>query len=392
MTSRVLSTFVFVSLISSVAAVDPADLKLQITNRTEDVKFSILDPAPKDITSNRKMPTLLSSPMSREKRQARFSTSTLKWVRMRYGNSLPRGAVYIYNSYVKRYDYVCKCGCQAGFYTPGDMCRYPYSHKELKCYSFQVLVNKDNFEILTWKDSSYGKVPQNSVRTCSTRDIYVGQNKYGLGKVHVSQKCFYLPWKGKEYWYRHYKVLTFTNRISREHISKVRYKIWEAKTTNYPEILIRSTIVNNQLNSIIKTFTLSKTYKEEKRWDTSTAITVAGPASISARLPFFTLAGIKYSAVITKQLSGGTSIMLPKSISINVKVRVPPQHSCRVSLCGHRYKIKIPFTARFSRTYQNGVTRRTSISGMYSGVNVIDLRSVVDRCVPLSDAKRLSLE
>ncbi|XP_044187023.1 natterin-3-like [Thunnus albacares] len=391
MTSRVLSTFFFVSLVSLVAAVDPADLKLQTTDRTEDVKFSVLNPAPKDITSNRKMQTdqfLLSSPMSRQKRQARSSTSTLKWVRMRSGNSLPSGAVYIYNTYGKRYDYVCKCGCQAGYYGRGTLCRYPGVAKVVTCSQFEILVNKDNFEVLEWTSSSNGKVPQNSVKTCSNQDIYVGKNVYGLGKVQVRHKHFFLPWYGTLYKYASYQVLTFNKKISREHISDVKYNIKAAKITGYsPKIMVKSSIVNNQWIPFMKTITFSKKYQEEKRWGTSIAITAGVRASITAGIPFFSSAGFKVSAVTTKQCSSGSTMMMSKTLSMKEDVPVPEEHSCIVSLWGHRYRVKVPFTARLSRTYRNGVTRRTSISGMYSGVNVAGFSAVVDRCDPLSDAQ-----
>ncbi|GLD75238.1 natterin-3-like isoform X1 [Lates japonicus] len=132
------------------------------------------------------------------------SALQLDRVNVYYNEASCNGAISIYNRYAGRIDYVCKYGCEAGFYNPtmGPKCHYPYLEKEYLGSPFEILVNKDNFEFMEWKEGSYGSVPQNSVQTCSHKDKYVGKNKYGLGKVQVMHEAFFLPWEGKEYWYR----------------------------------------------------------------------------------------------------------------------------------------------------------------------------------------------
>lgn len=82
----------------------------------------------------------------------------LEW--LNWEGSLPNGAVAIYNSYTQRTDYVCKHNCEAGFYNPGlgPYCRYPYGNREYYAPKFQILANKDNFEVLQWLGGSYGSV------------------------------------------------------------------------------------------------------------------------------------------------------------------------------------------------------------------------------------------
>ena len=111
-----------------------------------------------------------------------------------WNQSLPDGAVAVYNGYTERTDYVCKHQCEAGFYSPslGPYCHYPYADRGYRAADFQVLVNKDNFEFLEWKEDSYGSVPQDSVRTCSGKNVFVGKNKFGLGKV-VTQLAGTVP-------------------------------------------------------------------------------------------------------------------------------------------------------------------------------------------------------
>ncbi|XP_041643389.1 natterin-3-like [Cheilinus undulatus] len=318
----------------------------------------------------------------------RIHGSTLRW-QTSYG-SIPSGAVYIYNSYAKRYDYVCKYGCESGFFNPsmGSYCHYPYAGVEKYAYPFEILVNRDNFEVLEWKDNSWGGVHQNSVQTCSWGDKYVGKNKYGLGKVHSSHECFYLPWEGDEYWYRDYQVLTINKDIYSERMYDVVYDTANVEVTEHPpEVLSQSSIINNECSPVVKTAQLSRTYQEEKRWDSSTSLTFGVSSSITASIPFVGSIGISFSTETTETLSSGTTVMKSTTHSVSIQQTVPPIHSCSVSMVGRKYEADIPFTARLSRTYRNGRTTSTSISGMFRGVNIGGIHSVVDRCVPLPNAQ-----
>ncbi|XP_038559770.1 natterin-3-like [Micropterus salmoides] len=321
-----------------------------------------------------------------------FGVSNLQW-QTSYG-SLPNGAVSIYNTNAGgRRDYICKYGCSSGFYSSskGGRCHYTLSGREYLGYPFEILVNKDNYELLEWKDGSWGSVPQNSVQNCYNGDIYVGKNKYGLGKVHVKHKAFFLPWKGKEYWYKNYQVLTFEKGISSEKIYDVQYKTDGVKIiAQPPEIIRKSFITNNECSPVVKSLALSEMYQVEKRWDTSTAITSGVSGSITAEIPFIGSAGIQLSTETTKQLSRGNTVVVSKTYSVSVEQTVPPNHFCGVSMVGFKYKANIPFTARLGRTYRNGATRWTSITGTYSGVDVGEVRSVVDRCEPVPNAKPCS--
>ena len=87
-------------------------------------------------------------------------------------------------------------------------------------------------------------------------EVYVGKNEYGLGKVDVKDKVFYLPGKAPEYWYKTYQVLTFNKDIYTEDISDVKYKTDGVKIIEYPpEILDKSTITNHESQSVTGTTT-----------------------------------------------------------------------------------------------------------------------------------------
>ncbi|MEQ2219190.1 hypothetical protein XENOCAPTIV_013875 [Xenoophorus captivus] len=310
----------------------------------------------------------------------------LEW--LTWDGSLPNGAVSIYNGYTERTDYVCKYRCEAGFYNPslGPLCRYPYGDREYYAPEFEILTNKDNFEFLEWKEDSYGSVPQHSVRTCADVGIYVGKNKYGLGKVVPQFEAFFLPWEGVEYWYKKYEVLTINRDAYTQQITDVKYGIDEVAIFQYPPETMRiSGVTNNECQAIVKTVTISKTSEVETTWNIGRATMLGITSSITAKIPLIASASIELSAEKTLQFSRGTTVVESLSHSVSVELTVQPNHFCTVRMEGRRIKADIPFTAHLSRTYRNGETQ--SISGTYDGVQIGEVRAVVDRCEPVADAK-----
>ncbi|XP_075935008.1 natterin-3-like [Anarhichas minor] len=365
-------------------------------NNTYEEPVLLLDPnlgeRVPNITYNETTDQALPTPVEIETTLVRYSLSNsdqtnLEW--QVFDGSLPNGTVSIYNGYVGRIDYVCQYNCIAGFYNPGmdstPSCHYPYGGKAYLGSPFEILVNKNNFEFLEWKEDSYGSVPQNSVSTCS-RGIYVGKNKYGLGKVDVKNQAFFLPRDGSEYWYKDYQVLTFSKDINSEHISDVKYKTDGVQIiTSPPETMDKASITNKGCQMVTQTATLSKTIQEEQRWDTSSSTTVGIKTTITAGIPDIASVSIEIGAETTLQLSEGTTYTELKEFRVSVQHDVPPNQSCSVSMVGHKYEADIPYTARLSRTYSNRETTWTSISGTYKGVQIGEVRSVVEPCEPVPD-------
>ncbi|XP_035514196.1 natterin-3-like [Morone saxatilis] len=355
-----------------------------------------MNPAPEDgipeITSKKTMSAdefFPSSAMLRQRRQAppfpSFCNSAhLKW--LRWNGSLPNGSVATFNSYADRYDYVCKFTCEAGFYNPkhGPYCHYPYGDKEVKGEPFDILVNKDNFEILEWKDGSYGSVPVHSLRTCFDRDVYVGKNKYGLGKVHVKHKAFFLPWKGSEYFYKSYQVLTCNQDVYSEHISNVHYNINSAKIIQYPPESIRSFASTNSGSSpVLTTSTVSATVRVEKRWDIVSSVMAGIKTTFSGGIPGIISGSVDVTGEVSFQFSGGHTTTEENQHSVSIELTVPPKHTCKGHLAGYKTQANIPFTAHLSRTYTNGQTTWTSISGMYNIIQIGHIHAYVDNCEPV---------
>ncbi|XP_028313537.1 natterin-3-like [Gouania willdenowi] len=386
-----------VCLFPALLALASANLKTIISKSSKYKKVSLLNPELEDQIPELRSNPVVSSPLTPSdlKNQHDLPSSflfganvNLEW--LTWDGSLPNGAVSIYNGYTERTDYVCKYKCEAGFYNPGlgPYCRYPYGNQEYYAPEFEILANKDNFEFLEWKEDSYGSVPQHSVRTCLGVGIYVGKNKYGLGKVVPQFDAFFLPWEGDEYWYKTYQVLTINKNAYTQHISDVKYAIDDVAIFQYPPETMRiSGVTNNECQSVVKTVTISKTSEVETTWNIGRETMLGITGSITAKIPLLGSGGIELSGEKTLQFSRGTTVVESLSHSVSVELTTPPNHSCRVRMEGRKLKADIPYTARLSRTYPNGETQWTSISGTYDGVQIGEVRAVVDRCEPVVDAE-----
>ncbi|KAM7017713.1 natterin-3-like [Tautogolabrus adspersus] len=315
--------------------------------------------------------------------------SILEWVT--WNNSLPNDAVSIYNHYVGRIDYVCKYKCHAGFYTPTS--KYPYCYyanakKEHTGFPFEILVNKNNFELLEWKDGSRGSVPKNSVRTCPGENIYVGKNKYGLGKVDTLNKLFVLPWKGYQYSYKGYQVLTMSENIVSQQIDNVKYITDGSDLIKYPpEIMHESTLKNFDCHQVERTDTLSKTYEVSHKWDSSFSITAGVNTSFKVGIPFIAEGTIEVSLETTFQYSKENTVTESITDTVSVQLTVPPNTSCNINMMRYKYKLTIPFTARLRRTYGSGEIHTTTITGKYKSVQVGKVEVLLDRCKPLENSQ-----
>lgn len=335
-----------------------------------------------------------ASVLLRQKKQVQFSSSTaeertvfLDWVT--FGDSLPSNAVSIYNDYVGRTDYVCKYGCDTGFYTPGNgpYCYYPSNTKEHKGTPFDILVNKDNFELLEWKDDSYGSVPQHSVCPCS--NVCVGKNKYGLGKVDLKNKAFFLPYNGDEYWYKYYQVLTTSDNIVSQNFNEVQYSLPDYKFTPLNTVVLKqSTTKNSDCQPAEKTDNLEVTYQVEKTWETSSSVGFGVKTTITAGIPEWISASVEISMDVTFQFSEGMTVTESVRDSSSLRYTVPPNHSCKVVMKALKAKLNIPFTARLSRTYGDTMTTtQTFFTGMYVGAQMVNIESELGQCEILDKSK-----
>lgn len=352
-----------------------------------------LNPALEDVFPSRELskPTQIREIQQTEMTSHSFPMfaeyTNLKWVT--WNGSLPNGAVAIFNGYTERTDYVCKVNCEAGFYTPskGNFCQYPYADKEYASSKFEVLVNVDHFEFIEWIEDSYGSVPQYAIKTCPNSDIYVGKNKYGLGKVVAQHEAFFLPWEGEEYWYKNYHVLAINTDSYSQHISHVEYGIDQMELFHHPpEALQMAKVTNLECRNVEKTVKLEKTSTVEKTWDIGRETRNGSISTMKAKVPILGPGTVDFTKEQTVTFSEGTSMSESISHSVSVELLVPPNHSCAVRMEGRKMTAEIPYTGRLSRTNHKGETHWTYITGTYDGVSVGEINAVVDRCQPVTDA------
>lgn len=335
-------------------------------------------------------PTLNAAVLDQEKDSSSTVTGTnLKWVT--WNNVLPDHAVSMYNEEVDRNDYVCKYKCYSGFYNPsmGPYCHYPSDKRTHRGSPFEILVNKDNFDILQWEDGSHGSVPPHSVRTCPGESMYVGKNKFGLGEVSTKDKVFYLPWKDKVYKYDSYQVLTSDQNIVSQQIYDVKYEVDQSQLTHFPPEIVRQTsITNHECSSVKKSDTLSKTTQVQRRWQIASGVKFGVKTSITARIPFITSVGVELSTELTMQLSWENTLVEAITDSASVELTAPPNNVCTVTMERLKYRLQIPFTAHLRRTYGSGEVVTTSFSGAYDSVQIGEVRALVRRCEPLVESPK----
>uniref|UniRef100_A0AAX7TNA5 Natterin-3-like n=1 Tax=Astatotilapia calliptera TaxID=8154 RepID=A0AAX7TNA5_ASTCA len=341
-------------------ALSPASPRGTVKKHSEDRNVTSLNPdldrAPEmtDISVNTSVYQHLLFPAKmKQKRQAFDNKGNVKW--QTWTGSLPDGAVSIYNTYVGRIDYVCKHGCHAGLYSRslGDFCHFPYGDKEYRINSFDILVNEDDFEIVEWKEGSFGSVPEHAVRTCSSDE-----------------------------------VLTINRDIDSEIISDVRYKTNNAKISKHPPETMRiSSSINNGCNPVTKTVTLSKTVRDEKRWDIRASVSVGVTTTFTAGVPAVASGSIQVSGQFTFDYSNGATHAEDHTHTVEVQVSIPPNHFCKVKMLAYKYDVNIPFTALLTRTYRNTAMRRSHISGTYYSIQTGEVHAVVERCEYLTSAQ-----
>uniref|UniRef100_A0A8C4T1Q2 Natterin-4-like n=1 Tax=Erpetoichthys calabaricus TaxID=27687 RepID=A0A8C4T1Q2_ERPCA len=353
---------------------------------TLSVLFVFIPPLALDSSST---PLRMSARLNLLGSQSVFDASeNLQWVP--FHMSAPKDAVLIWNTYTSCFEYVCKVDCIPGYYTPrkGARCFFAYGGREHYSESFQILDNKDKFELLEWVPGSYGTYPSSAVRACAHTDVFVGKNKYGLGKVDSKNTAFFLPWKGKEYYYKKYDVLSIKRKSYSQKISNVIYDISQANLQEQPpQILKKSSVDNHECQTVKKTVILEATTKNERRWDIQRSSMIGASLIFTAGIPSVIAGTITISTEKTFTITLGQTSSTSNGHSLSIEVNVPPNYSCRVNMIGKQMTTDIPYTASLSRTYDDGNTASTTIVGTYKGLDVGEVTAVVERCVKIPNAQ-----
>ncbi|KAM6450602.1 natterin-3-like isoform 2-T2 [Liasis olivaceus] len=316
-----------------------------------------------------------------------FHGTTMSWTW--FPGYVPSGAVAYLNHYASRVEYPCMVSdCSAGFYSPslGPSCYYPYGNKEYSTPQFWILVNEHEFESLSWKGDSWGGVPSNSINTCTGVRLYVGKNRYGLGKVDSENKAFFLSSNGEESWYKSYDVLTIDKDYRSQSMSNVRYMLNQGSYNESGMTLASSKLTNKDCRAVKKTTTLSGTVTSEHTWGIGTSISLGLSFSMTAGIP--EVLGGSWSISLEKTFTWNKGYKYSQSTTYTetVEVEVPANHICELVMTGTKMRGNIPFTATATRYYRNGSSRSVTVQGVSHNIVGTKGESQVERCVPIRNA------
>ncbi|KAM9699254.1 natterin-3-like isoform 2-T3 [Menidia menidia] len=310
---------------------------------------------------------------------------------MKWDGSLPKDSISGYNAETKQTEYVCKDRCHAGAYIPppGGLpphrCSYPYGSKEMASTDFEILVNQDHFEKLDWKKGSEVTELEMPVKTCEgTETYYVGRNEHGLGKVNPKTKTFYFVKNKVETQSSDYEVLTISGDVQSQTLFDVKYKVDPSYIKNPKSKVMKTSIISNQqCRTVSKEATLSKTTREERRWEVGSSLQLSVKTTIKAGMPTILSSGVEIGSEASFSSSGGGTVSKEVTHSETIKFEVPPNHSCKAMLMGTEHEADIPFSARLRRLYADGRTAETRVEGKYHHVQVGEIHVELERCQPV---------
>lgn len=314
--------------------------------------------------------------------------SYLKWVA--FEGKLPADAVSNWNGYAKRTEYVCSTqvlGCNTGAYIPdrGPFCFFPYGERERSTHHFKVLVNVGDFEALDWVDKSFGSVPENAVEGCPSVDIFVGRNRYGLGKVFKGQRALFVAVDGEEVWYKWYQVLVVKKGLANITISDVRYNVSGAVEHREDVTLTKTAVRNEGCRGARKAVTLEEVTEMEHDWEMDQRVFATIRGVLQAALLVFNGTGWEVTNVTDVPWVGGASTSKYVVHTHVVEEEVQPRTACTVALEGRRLDVHIPFTARLTRDFGDGQPHHVAVTGWARSRAVWGVRADVKECWAITD-------
>lgn len=333
------------------------------------------------------LPAATSWSFPRRKRDVE-PPSYLKWVA--FEGTLPADAVSNWNDYAKRMEYVCSTGvlgCNTGAYVPdrGPFCFFPFAEKEQRTSTFKVLVNVGDFEALDWVDASFGSVPENAVEGCPSVDVFVGRNRYGLGKVNKEQRAAFIVVDDEEVWYKWYQVLVVKKGPSDITISDVRYNFSGAVEHREDVTLTKTTMRNEGCQGVRKAVTLEEATEMEHEWEIDQRVFATIRGVLQAAVLAFNETGWEVTNVNNIPWVGGASTSEYVVHTRVVEEEVQPRMVCTVALEGRRLDVRVPFTAQLTRNFGDGQVHHVAVTGWAHSRAVVGVGASVKQCWPITD-------
>ena len=310
-----------------------------------------------------------------------------------FGGRLPADAVSNRNAYTNVTEYVClpkSWHCSLGSYVPsrGPFCTFTFGGLVHDSSEFTVLVNKGRLEALRWVDDSFGDVPENAVEGCESSDIYVGRNRYGLGKVSKEQRALFVAVDGKEVWFKWYQVLTVKTGPASITISGVLYNVSAAAEHGRDVTVTKATVKNEGCQGTRRVVTLEEATEVEQDWELDQEIFGSVRGVLQAGLLAFDGTRWEATDVMNVTWLGKASAGEYVEHSHRVELEMQPRTTCTVAMVGRRLDARIPFTADLTRDFGDGQPHRVEVTGVARSQQVVDVRAGVEWCWPLPASTR----
>lgn len=310
-----------------------------------------------------------------------------------FGGQLPADAVSNRNAYTNVTEYVClpkSWHCSLGSYVPsrGPFCTFTFGGLVHDSSEFTVLVNKGRLEALRWVDDSFGDVPENAVEGCESSDIYVGRNRYGLGKVSKEQRALFVAVDGKEVWFKWYQVLTVKTGPASITISGVLYNVSAAVEHGRDVTVTKATVKNEGCQGTRRVVTLEEATEVEQDWELDQEIFGSVRGVLQAGLLAFDGTRWEATNVMNVTWLGKASAGEYVEHSHRVELEMQPRTTCTVAMVGRQLDARIPFTADLTRDFGDGQPHRVEVTGVARSQQVVDVRAGVEWCWPLPASTR----
>lgn len=317
--------------------------------------------------------------------QGKELPSWLSWEPFRV--ELLPNSVSNWNAYINMTEYVClpkAWTCSVGSYVPnhGPYCSYSLGGAQ-KSFEFNLLVNKGKLEALRWVDDSFGDIPENAVESCESFDIYVGRNRYGLGKVSKEHRALFVVVDGEEIWFKWYQVLTVKTGPSNITISSVVYNL-SAVMEHSEDVAIRKTEVKNEgCRGMKPDVTLEEAIEVEQDWELDHEIFRNIRGVLEA--PMLVFNGKKWDVTNITNITwvGRASAGEYIEHSHKIKVEMQPRTTCTVVMTGRRLDARIPFSANLTRDFGDGQPHWVEVTGVTRSQQVVDIQVGIESCRPL---------
>ena len=221
-----------------------------------------------------------------------------------------------------------------------------------------------------WKDHGSGASSDVSIVEARTSSSDL-QSVRGFGAVanynYYPSSPYFLKKESHTYWAE--------KPVEKMIMYNVQYDLESEKQQTAP-VKVSPTIVDN--NSDIQQSvarTISYSIAESSSFTFSQAIQLGIAMEITAGSP---LIGIEQTTTIsastTSEFTTGDTTTKEHTDSIEVSVDLPPKSRITAVITGTEYKADIPYTASVKKIYFDGSTGYATISGVYKGVTVAEIK------------------